>query len=133
MNPKELKMQGLLDAYLRINSSGNNFDTIDHLDEDTLTAFVEGKLTEQEAKPTTSHLVGCSFCRKITAELIKLDLAFAEDTQPVLVGQNEQTKVSEVLNRILSRIFGTNDGAVFAHHESDEDEAEEEEGKTEEE
>jgi hypothetical protein len=131
MNPRELKIQGLIDGYLRMNSSGNDFDTTDHLDEDKLTAFVEGNLTGREAKPITNHLVGCSFCRNITAELIKLDLTFAKDIPSVLVAKNEPTRVAEVLNGILSRIFGTNDGAVFAHHESDDDKAEE--GKTEEE
>ncbi len=127
MNPRELKIQGLLDSYLRKNLSGNGIEQQDHLDEDILTTFVEGNLTEREAKPITNHLVGCSFCRHKTAELVKLDLAFAEESQPIAATTSEPTKVSEVLNRILSRIFGTTDGAVFAHQESEEDEDKSEE------
>jgi hypothetical protein len=100
--------------------TNNGFETnSDHLDEDMLTAFVEGNLTEQEAKPVSTHLVGCSFCRHITAELIKLDYAFAEDSQAVPVTNAEPTKVADVLSGILSRIFGGNDGAVFAHEETE--------------
>lgn len=119
MNPREIKIQGLIDGYLRSNPTSKALKKANHLDEDTLTAFVEGNLNEREAKPITNHLVGCSFCRNITSELVKLDLAFAEDEQPVMVTQGEPTKVSEVLNGILSKIFGTTDGAVFAHQESE--------------
>ncbi len=132
MNPREIKIQGLIDGYLRVNSSSNSLENTDHLDEDTLTAFVEGTINEREAKPITNHLVGCSFCRHITAQLIKLDLAFAEDTQPIMAIESNPTKVSEVLNGILSRIFGTTDEAVFAHQESEEnDSLEDDEGESE--
>lgn len=131
INPREIKIQGLVDSYLRKEALINDFETVDHLDEDTLTAFVEGNLTELEAKPITRHLVGCSFCRHITAELVKLDLAFAEETQPALVPENEPTKVSEVLGGILSKIFGKTDGAVFAHEESKEENSNNEKDHTE--
>jgi hypothetical protein len=126
-NPRELKIQGLLDSYLRKNSKNNGFEQKDHLDEDTVTAFIEGNLAEREAKPLTTHLVGCAFCRHITAEMIKLDLVFAEEAAATAGPKSEPTKVSEVLNGILSRIFGTTDGAVFAHQESEEDDTNEEE------
>ena len=124
MDSKEIKIQGLLDGYLKKSSSINNLEKADHLDEDTLTAFVEGTLNEREAKPITNHLVGCSFCRHITTELVKLDLVFAEEAQPIVVSEAEPTKGSAVLNGILSRIFGTSDGAVFAHQESEEETSE---------
>ena len=123
MTTREIQIQGLLDNFLQKNYAGNGFEGNNHLDEDTLTAFVEGNLSEREAKPATNHLIKCSFCRHITAELIKLDYAFADDTEVSHVAEAKPTKVSEVLGGILSRIFGSNDGAVFAHQESeDEDE-----------
>lgn len=124
MDHRELKIQGVLDGYLRTTSSNNDLNLSNHLDEDTLTAFVEGNLTETEAKPITTHLVSCSFCRHISAELIKLDMAFAEEAQVVTITESEPTKVSEVLGGILTRIFGTNDSAVFAHQEDEKDESE---------
>lgn len=131
INPGELQIQGILDSYLRANSSSHISAQTNHLDEDTLTAFVEGNLSERESKPITNHLVNCSFCRHITAEIIKLDLEFTDDIEPIPTSTNEPTKVSEVLNGILSRIFGTSDDVVFAHQESKKDT--EETGKSEEE
>lgn len=125
IDPRELKIQGLVDGFLRVSNTKEVSEKATHLDEDTLTAFVEGNLTEKEANPVTSHLVDCSFCRHITAELVKLDLAFSTEETTVAIGKPEPTKVSEVLNGILSRIFGTSEGAVFAHQESDEDENDE--------
>ncbi len=130
INPEDLKIQGLLDTYLRFRSTDSNLETKQHLDDDLLAAFVENRLSQRESTPVISHLVDCSFCRHVTAELVKLDIAFAEvetfkpntDTQP--------TKVSDVLGGILSRLFGSSDGAVFAHQEP---EKEEEKEKTEEE
>ncbi len=118
LNPANIKIIGLIDRYLRIKPEKGNYET--HLDEDTLTAFVEGSLAGRESKLIVSHLVGCSFCRSITAELVKLEMAFNEEIISEVEYKNEPTKVSEVLNGILSRLFGTNDGAVFAHEEKPE-------------
>jgi hypothetical protein len=129
INPSELKIQGLLDRYLRFQPKTNEFETRAHLDEDSLTAFVEGNLSKREAQPMIAHLVDCSFCRHVTAELVKLDLAFAEETDPITAAESQPTKVSEVLSGILSRLFGTNDDAVFAHHEEEEESEEDEDKK----
>lgn len=120
INPQEIKIQGLLDRFLKVRSAENGAITSqDHLDEDTLAAFVEGNIREREAKPIVTHLVDCSFCRNITAELVRLDLAFADAPEPIAVAEAQPTKIADVLNGILTRIFGSNEGAVFAHHEDD--------------
>jgi hypothetical protein len=94
-----------------------------------LTAFVEGNLSERESTPIVSHLVDCSFCRHVTAELLRLDFAFAGEEAPVRVIESAPTSVSDVLNNLLSRIFGTSDSAVLAHQEPEEKEDEEESKK----
>lgn len=122
INPKQIQIQGLLDRFLQANVSNNGFENVsNHLDEDTLTAFVEGNLSETEAKPITTHLIDCSFCRHITTELIKLDVVFAEDAITDVVTETKPTKVADVLSGILSKIFGSSEEAVFAHHEPDEE------------
>lgn len=119
-NPQEIKIQGLLDRFLKVRSAENGaFTTQEHLDQDTLAAFVEGNVKEREAKPIVSHLVDCSFCRNITAELVRLDLAFAGETEPVIAAESQPAKIADVLSGILARIFGSNEGAVFAHHEDE--------------
>jgi hypothetical protein len=116
-----IRIQGLLDRYLNRQSAVNGLSTQEnHLDEDSLTAFVEGNLNQHEAKPIVSHLVDCSFCRHVTAELVRLDFAFADEQIHSIVAESQPSRVSEVLNGLLSRIFGTGDSTVFAHHETDE-------------
>ena len=131
LKSKEIRIQGLLDNFLRTSTAKKEFSPkADHLDEDLLTAFVEGNLNEVESTPIISHLADCSFCRHVSAQLIKLDVAFAEETEPAAVPIEEPASVGSVLSGILTRIFGTNDEAVFAHNE---EEVEKKESKDEEE
>ena len=127
-DPQALRIQGLIDQYL---SSRYQHTTAEasgmHLDDDSLSAFAEGRLSPREAEPMIGHLVQCSFCRHITADLVRLDLAFADDTavaRPVEAA--EPSSISEVLSGLISRIFGTTEGAVFAHNETEEKKAEDE-------
>jgi hypothetical protein len=53
-----------------------------------------------------------------------MNAVFAEEEAAVSIPVAQPTKVSEVLSGLLSRIFGTTDGAVFAHEEKEEDETE---------
>lgn len=126
MNSQEATMQGLIGRYLKVRSTNDPNASANgpHLDNDSLAAFTEGNLSELEARPLVRHLVDCSFCRHVTAELIRLDLAFADN--PVMspaAETSEPSRVSEVLSGLLSRIFGTSDGAVFAHNEEKDEDA----------
>ncbi|HEX8247461.1 MAG TPA: hypothetical protein VF599_04695 [Pyrinomonadaceae bacterium] len=129
---EDLMIQGLLGNYLRFRSANQNLNDVKHLDDDSLSAFVEGNLSERESTPILSHLVDCSFCRHVTAELVRLDFAFAGEETPMPVAENAPTSVSDVLNNLLSRIFGTSDSsAVLAHQQPEEkEEAEEDEKKS---
>ena len=126
MNSQEVMMQGLIGRYLKVRSANerNASANSPHLDNDSLAAFTEGNLSELEARPMVSHLVDCSFCRHVTAELIRLDLAFADNSVMSPAAEtSEPSRVSGVLSGLLSRIFGTSDGAVFAHNEEKDEEA----------
>lgn len=130
ITPQEAAIQNLVGQFLNARS-GREFNSAaggPHVDQDSLAAFTEGALSEREAKPVVSHLVDCSFCRHVTAELIRLDMAFAETPADARIADTaEPSRVSEVLNGLLSKIFGTADNAVFAHEEK----KDEEENKTE--
>jgi hypothetical protein len=124
MGTEELRMQRLLEAFLvsRKSLKSSAAETSFHIDEDFLTAFAEGNLGERESTPIVNHLVMCGFCRHKTAELVRLDLAFAgseEERRPVPA--NEPHKLSDVLNGLLTKIFGPADAAVFAHNEKETD------------
>lgn len=125
LNPQELQIQGLIDRYLasrNVSSPSEN----GHIDEDSMSAFVEGTLNARESEPIVSHLVDCGFCRHATAELVRLDLAFAEEEISAVADTSaEPSKLSDVLSGIFSKIFGTTDGAVFAHEEKNEEKKDE--------
>ena len=118
---QDIQIQGLLDRYLRSQALNKNVISGEHLDEDLLAAFTEGNLNEREAQPIVSHLVECSFCRHVTAELARLELAFAGEDVQAVASENQPSKISEVLSALLSRMFGANDGVVFAHQEKEAD------------
>ena len=127
INPQEIQIQGLVDGFLKKRTANNNLANESwHLDEDLLSAFVEGNLNPRESQPIVSHLVDCSFCRHITTELVRFEMAFAgEEVQAVEAETAQPSKISEVLNGLLARIFGTSDEAVFAHQEDEEKEKDE--------
>ncbi len=119
---QEIKLHGLLDCYLRFRSSNaRSGDLENHLDEDSLTAFIEGKVGQRESPPMIRHLIDCSYCLHVTGELAKLNAVFANEGIAVPLAATRPSKVGDVLAGLISRIFGTSDNAVFAHQESDED------------
>ncbi|MBX3290267.1 MAG: hypothetical protein KF855_13070 [Acidobacteria bacterium] len=118
MSSHTAKIEKLVELYLT--SKGSAVSSRPHLDEDTLSAFVEGALGDREIQPVMSHLVDCSFCRNITVELFSLEAAFADTANEPSLAPAEPTRISEVLSSLFSKIFGTSDGAVFAHQEKPE-------------
>ena len=132
LNPQELQIQGLLGRYLATRNTTGTSES-GHVDEDSLSAFVEGTLNAREADSIVPHLVDCGFCRHATAELVRLELAFAEDEAPSMAETSAQpARISEVLSGIFSKIFGTTEGTVFAHEEpekTDEQQEDDEEKK----
>lgn len=130
MDPQVLQIQRLLDQFLITRkTAGQRAEAKGpHLDEDTLAAFSEGRLRTRETGPVVSHLVDCSFCRGVTTELIRLDVAFAEsESAAPAAAPAEPMRISEVLSNLFSKIFGTSDGAVFAHQEDKKEETDSEE------
>jgi hypothetical protein len=94
-----------------------------HLDEDTLSVFVEGRLSEREGAPLINHLVACAACRHSTAELIRLNDALEPETAPQTFAEPLpepgifQRFLSNVRERAPSMSFDS--GSVFAYHETD--------------
>ena len=89
-----------------------------HLDEDALSAFVEGRLTEAESAPVIQHLVGCGLCRRTTAQLVRLEseIGPAEVSAPDQA-HDEPGRVRSLLDDLSSRVLPQPEGdAVFAYH-----------------
>jgi hypothetical protein len=94
-----------------------------HLDEDALSAFVEGRLTETESSPVIQHLVGCAFCRRATAQLIRLESEIGPaESAPSETDRDEPGRIRSLLDNLASRVLPQSEGdAVFAYHAPAED------------
>jgi anti-sigma factor RsiW len=88
-----------------------------HLDEDALSAFVEGRLSDAESRPFVSHLVSCHTCRRFTAELVRLDreVSATETPAPPPRTTTEPGLIRSLLERLASRVMPESD-EVFAYH-----------------
>ena len=89
-----------------------------HLDEDALSVFVEGRLSESEAAPLIRHLVACASCRHITAQLIRLDTELSAMDAPALAPQTEEPgRIRRLLADLAARVLPSSEGdVVFAYH-----------------
>ena len=121
---QDVETQRLLEVYFAAVSAPRSRvadKTGRHIDADTLAAFVESNLSLRESEPVVAHLVDCGFCRKSSADLIRLQNEFSAEPVKDVVRQGESAKLSEVLSGLLQKLLGTSDATVFAHEESEED------------
>lgn len=90
-----------------------------HPDEDTLAAFVERVLAENQTGAIVSHLVACGSCRDLTARLIQLESSFAyEEPAPVA---DTTSRLRRFLEELMSQVVpSSGEDAVFAYHNPDE-------------
>jgi site-specific recombinase len=88
-----------------------------HLDEDKLSSFVEGCLSDLESAPVTRHLVSCGSCRNITAQLIRLDTELSNVETDTPAQTEEPGRIRRLLASLASRVLPSSDGdVVFAYH-----------------
>ena len=94
-----------------------------HLDEDSLSAFIEGRLSEAESAPVVSHLVSCGFCRRITAQLVRLETETSASEINTPAGTEEPGRIRRFLQDLAERVIPPADDeeAVFAYHAPAED------------
>jgi hypothetical protein len=102
-----------------------------HLDEDALSVFVEGRLSERESAPLIRHLVACASCRHITAQLIRLDteLSASEPAAPAPSAE-EPGRIRRLLSDLAARVLpSSEEDVVFAYHAPADDFEKKEEAK----
>ena len=89
-----------------------------HLDEDALSVFVEGRLSEKASAPVIRHLVSCASCRHITAQLIRLDTELSiGETAPAPAPAEEPGRIRRLLADLAARVLPSSaDDVVFAYH-----------------
>ena len=123
------QFQELLAAFLRtrrgISGAG------DHLDEDTLSAFAAGGLSDREMRPVVAHLADCKLCRSKTSDLIRLDFATTESVpEERNLAAEQREAAGSAISAWFRSLFGIGEAGVFAHGEPAEDVEEESETST---
>jgi hypothetical protein len=118
-NQENQQIGQLLAAFLK--SGKTETFAAAHLDEDSISAFVDGALSNREAEPVMRHLVGCSPCRKVTAQLARLAEDLNEQLESMPVVAPEPSRLRQFLQNLGLSGFGLSDEAVFAHQDSSEE------------
>jgi hypothetical protein len=91
-----------------------------HLDEDTISAFLESRLRDAEASPVISHLVACSSCRQTTAQLVRLESQITDDAD-VVVPEESPGGLRRAFEDLTSRlIHPAQEDVVFAYQNPEE-------------
>jgi len=85
-----------------------------HLDEDTISAFVEGRLGKVESRPVLSHLTACSTCRRASADLVRLENQIDAASEP-MPEPDEPGRLQAFLSNLQSLVPDGGDEVVFAY------------------
>jgi hypothetical protein len=86
-----------------------------HPDEDTVSAFVEGRLDEAGSSQMVSHLITCGSCRHTTAQLTRLDSQINVENDSPLEDEG-LGRVRLLLEGLASRVMPSSEGdVVFAY------------------
>lgn len=126
-NQGDKHFKTLLALYLKrsqVNKNSNSNQL--HLDEDVLSAFVEGTVSEKQAAPILRHLIDCGFCRRVTAKLNEINETF--DETAVYANNNRANNWFDLRSNLTESIFHSYDNAVTAH-EAEKDDTEKPEDK----
>jgi anti-sigma factor ChrR (cupin superfamily) len=86
-----------------------------HPDEDTICAFVEGRLEEAGSSQMVSHLIACGLCRHTTAQLGRLDSQINAANDSPLEDESSG-RVRLLLEGLASRVIpSSEEDVVFAY------------------
>ena len=120
-NQENQQIGQILELFLKNKISGTPSVNGEHLDEDSISAFVDGALSQRESEPIMRHLVDCSPCRKITGQLARLAEELNEQPELTPVAAAQPNRLRQFLQTFGLSGFGLSDEAVFAHNDSSEE------------
>ena len=92
-----------------------------HVDEDTIAAFVEGRLADTECTPVLSHLAACGLCRRTSAQFVQLENQV--DAGIPTTADEEPGRLEALLSRLRSGVPMPNEEVVFAYENPDENQS----------
>jgi hypothetical protein len=118
----------MIDQRLKTRAHESAATATEHLDEDAISAFVEGRLEDSEAAPVMSHLIGCASCRHATALLIRFESQLESENDPTPVESPGRFRL--LLERITAGFTPSpEEDAVFAYQNPESDETPESVGE----
>lgn len=98
-----------------------NAPTESHVDEDTIAAYIEGRLADAKCRPVLSHLASCGFCRRISAQIVQLENQI--EAEPVTeISAQEPGRLEALLSRLGSAV-SVDENVVFAYQNPDDEAA----------
>ena len=116
LNKKIKAIREMIDHRLKSLSEAATVDlsSASHLDEDTISAFVEGRLSPGESKPVVAHLTVCRSCRHASAELVRLENQIDADSAPENL-EEEPGRLQAFISNLGSLVPSGGEDVVFAY------------------
>ena len=124
-------IQFMIHQRLRTNTKVETLD--EHPDDDSLCAFIEGRLDEAGSTHIVSHLIMCGSCRHITAQVTRLDSQVLDspvNDSPLIdqydspLDESEPGRLRSLLEGLASRVFPeSQEDVVFAYQNPPDQEA----------
>jgi hypothetical protein len=108
----------LIELRLRALSVAQEPDVMVHPDEDTITAFVESRLGAEESNPVVTHLISCGACRRMTAQLARLQTELDESED--VAYEEPSGRLEAFLGGLASRLAPSEGDVVFAYQNPEE-------------
>ncbi len=97
----------------------------DHPDEDTICAFIEGRLEEAASSEMVSHLIVCGSCRRITAQSTRLDSQLTTEYDAP-IDEEGPGRIRTMLEGLAARVLPeSQEDVVFAYQNPPAQEGEE--------
>ena len=92
-----------------------------HLDEDSLSAFVESSISDSESSSIVAHLIACVSCRDASARLIRLE-SLQLDDDDVTIPEQSPSRLRQFLADLAAQVVpSSGEDAVFAYQNPDTD------------
>jgi hypothetical protein len=95
-------------------------DSEAHPDDDSVNAFVEGRLDEEQSAALVSHFVHCGACLHLTAQLVRYRSA-TDEVGDATMPEPETGPLRRFLDHLASGLTpASTEDTVFAYQEKDE-------------
>jgi len=120
-NKQTERIRGMIDRRLKAVSAADlvNVSVGPHVDEDTIAAFVEGRLADDECQPILSHLAACGLCRRASAQFVQLENQIDAEIESS-AAEEEPGRLEAMLSRLRSAVPSVSEEVVFAYQNPEE-------------